>query len=240
VLVEQFYDAMISYIHHVKSHHLEIMQKECRKYTQIGEIQASEISEALTELNEISNDIKNNINEIVLDVVEDKYRECINFYDQKVKLYKHRVEDDAMTLQQVTELSKESLEGKLNEYKAAIDDLLGVAEKGSSNAGNPAMTSNHGAFGSIINGGKPNVNSHSTSNKQMFGNMQKKPAQQVPQRASLLSNLSNLPIQSPHYAASSNTPATVTNPPFRNLFEEEESMGDEQQLPDQSPQFKNM
>ena len=43
-LVEQFYDAMITYIEHVKSHHLEILQKECRKYTQVGEIQANDIS----------------------------------------------------------------------------------------------------------------------------------------------------------------------------------------------------
>jgi len=60
--VEQFYDAMISYIGHVKSHHLEIVQKECRKYTQIGEIQTNEISEALSELDDIGKDIKDNVN----------------------------------------------------------------------------------------------------------------------------------------------------------------------------------
>lgn len=46
-LVEQFYDAMLSYIGHVKSNHLEILNKECRKFTQIGEIQMSDIGEAL-------------------------------------------------------------------------------------------------------------------------------------------------------------------------------------------------
>lgn len=46
-LVEQFYDAMISYIQHVRTNHLEILHKESRKFTQIAEIQAGEISEAL-------------------------------------------------------------------------------------------------------------------------------------------------------------------------------------------------
>ena len=180
----------------------------------------------------------------MLHVTEDQYRDCLNFYDQKVKLYKHRVEDDAATLQQVTEINKEVLEVKLNDFKTVIDDLLGVAEKGSTSAGGGsamgAPGAHGGGFSGIISGntsGRSNQN-QSTSNKQMFSNMQKKTTQQLPQRATSIHVPAGI---SPTYAIPTAGTHTITaNPPFRNLFEEEESMGEEQQLPDQSPQFKNM
>jgi hypothetical protein len=59
------------------------------------------------------------------------------------------------------------------------------------------------------------------SNRHAFGNLQKKPTRVQTQR----------------------TPASgipSSNGPFRNLFDEEESLGDGQDLPDQSPQFKNI
>lgn len=133
-----------------------------------------------------------------------------------MQLYKHRVEDDTNTLQQVTEFQKDVLEGKLNEFKTTINDLLGVAEKGGSSVSSaPQEVSNHlyaGFASAPINqqvGKAPPA-----SSKQMFANMQKKPTQQHPQRPSLMSTTSPISVLQPNNHTTSNP-----NPPFRNLFE---------------------
>lgn len=58
---------------------------------QIGDIEMGEINDNLAELDCIVTDIKDNMNSIVREITEDKYRECFNFYFQKVELYRHRV-----------------------------------------------------------------------------------------------------------------------------------------------------
>lgn len=176
----------------------------------------------------------------MLKVAEEEYRECLNFYDQKVKLCKHRVEEDVTTLHQVTEMDNEVLGHKLTEFKAAVDDLLGVAEKSATASGNTAggAVGSHGGFGGIISA---HTKQSQSSNKQMFSNMQKKTTQ-PPFIQSTPCSAPVLPAKpAGTYAPQNNVaPAPSANPPFRNLFEEEESQGEEEHLPDQSPQFKNM
>jgi hypothetical protein len=57
--------------------------------------------------------MQTNINSIVKEITEDKYRECFNFYSREVELYKHRAEEQANTLGEITQMSKEELSGKL-------------------------------------------------------------------------------------------------------------------------------
>lgn len=191
-LIEEFYDAMGEYLKHVKSQHLGLVRSESRKYVQIGEIECGEIEENLAELEYISSDMQGNLASIVREITEDKYRECFNFYSQKVELYRHRSEEQTASLQDVTRLAKDDLEAKLTEFRSTVNDLFGVRESPSP-ASNPVAQrfSSHTAAATL-----------------------KKP--QGPQ---------------------SHRPSS--NGPFRNLFEEEESLS-EQCLPDQSPQFKNI
>lgn len=73
-------------------------------------------------------DIKENMNSIVREITEDKYRECFNFYFQKVELYRHRVEEQRETLGEVTEMGKGELEGKLQEFRWAVNEMFGIKE----------------------------------------------------------------------------------------------------------------
>jgi hypothetical protein len=64
-LFEQFYDAIIHHMKHIKSEHLNMLKNESRKYIQIGEIESGEIEESLSELESITQDMKTNVNSIV-------------------------------------------------------------------------------------------------------------------------------------------------------------------------------
>lgn len=104
--MDEFYDAMIDYMKHVKSQHLNLIKGELRKYVQVGEIECGDIDDCTAELDSIVSDMQGNINSIVKEVTEDKYRECFNFYSQKVELYKHRAEEQSATLSEVTQMGK--------------------------------------------------------------------------------------------------------------------------------------
>jgi hypothetical protein len=49
-LFEQFYDAIIHHMKHIKSEHLNMLKNESRKYIQIGDIESGEIEESQSEL----------------------------------------------------------------------------------------------------------------------------------------------------------------------------------------------
>ena len=60
--VEEFYDAILAYINHIKSVHLDLIGNECKKYIQIGEMEAGDNQEQASELKEIVDDLQTNIN----------------------------------------------------------------------------------------------------------------------------------------------------------------------------------
>lgn len=113
---------------HIKTQHINLVRNESRKFVQIGEIECGEIEENMAELEYIGNDMQGNINSIVKEIGEDKYRECFNFYSQKVELYKHRAEEQEASLSEVTRITKEELESKLNEFRNTVNDIFGIKE----------------------------------------------------------------------------------------------------------------
>lgn len=59
-------------------------------------------------------DINENINSIVKNVKEEKYRECMGFYQSRVELYRYQIEEQQGCVGEVTRMTKEELEGKVN------------------------------------------------------------------------------------------------------------------------------
>lgn len=58
-------------------------------------------------------DISECVNDIVSNIDEESFNSCMNSYRQKVELYKHRVEEQRATFDEVTKYDQKELENKL-------------------------------------------------------------------------------------------------------------------------------
>lgn len=83
---------MIDYMERIKQQHLKMLRSESRKYLQIADIERGEIEDNSKEINDIINDIENNMTDIVMTLSEDRYREVMNLYQQKINIFTHQAE----------------------------------------------------------------------------------------------------------------------------------------------------
>lgn len=83
---------MIDYMERIKQQHLKMLRSESRKYLQIADIERGEIEDNSKEINDIINDIENNMTDIVMTLSEDRYREVMYLYQQKINIFTHQAE----------------------------------------------------------------------------------------------------------------------------------------------------
>lgn len=70
---------------YIRDEHLNFLDEEAKRSTQICEIEGAEISETLEEIKAMREDIESNVNKIVDEeqVEEENYIECMTYYNQK-------------------------------------------------------------------------------------------------------------------------------------------------------------
>ena len=112
-MIGQFYDAMIDYMKHLKGEHINLLKADSKKYSQIADIESGELEECKMEIQEILIDVGDSANEIIENVDEENFRECMNGYKQKMEMYKHRVDEQRSAFEEINKVEKEELEEKL-------------------------------------------------------------------------------------------------------------------------------
>lgn len=105
-MIDDFYNAMVRYADDLREKHLSLLEDEEKRYSQLAEVMAVELEETNIELENILEDIVSNTKEIVLGVSEERYRESMNYYLQKVEFFKGRVEEQKMSFQEVTSVEQ--------------------------------------------------------------------------------------------------------------------------------------
>lgn len=107
---------------------MNIIKTQGKKYVQIAEIESGELEENKEVIEDMLRDISDCATEIVANVDEENFNMCMSEYKQKVELYKHRVDEQRQTFEEISKLEHEELEVKLQEFRATVNDFFGVEE----------------------------------------------------------------------------------------------------------------
>jgi len=91
-LIEEFHNGMSHYLNQVKQQHLKMIRAESRKFLQIADIERGEIEDSSSEVHDILQDIETNVTDIVSTLSEERYREVMGLYQQKLSLFGHQAE----------------------------------------------------------------------------------------------------------------------------------------------------
>lgn len=103
---------------------------------QIAEIESGELEENKEVIEDMLRDISDCATEIVTNVDEENFNICMREYKQKIELYKHRVDEQRQTFEEISKLEHEELEVKLQEFRFIANDFFGVEEsKGARSVG---------------------------------------------------------------------------------------------------------
>lgn len=73
-------------------------------------------------------------------ISEEKYRESINYYLQKVEFFKGRVDEQRMNFQEITRLEEAELKKILQQFRISVNSTLGINDMPRENTHQPKQS----------------------------------------------------------------------------------------------------
>lgn len=200
----------------MRDDHLSDLEEESRKHSQIADIEHDYLRENLEEINNIRNDIEENLETIVEKLDEQDLINNLNYYRQKIQVYRHKVEEQSDFFEKVISFPPEEYQSKLARVQ---DFMMDVWQTDSDEKPEPPMEPT--GFGE-----KLMQHNDFRSEKQPY---QLKANTVSPQYQLPKQNVVNVNAQ--NWGPSND----AQQPAFRKLFEEEEPV-----MAESSPQFKKI
>ena len=119
---------MITILESIRDEHLRMLKTQSKKYLQIADIQKAEAEDNATQIEDILEDIEENLGDIVSSLSEERYREVMNCYQNKISLFGHQVEELRQDFDGITSLTRSELEDKLKEFNRVISQFFSAEE----------------------------------------------------------------------------------------------------------------
>lgn len=86
-----FYSEILSFVEQMRDDHINDLVEESRRHSQIADIEHDYLRENVDEISNIRKDIEENLETIVEKLDEEDLKNNLNYYKQKLQVYRHKV-----------------------------------------------------------------------------------------------------------------------------------------------------
>jgi hypothetical protein len=122
-LTKGFYAELLGFVEQMRDDHLSDLFEQSRKHSQVADIEHDYLRENVEELANIRTDIEDNLEVIVERLGEADLRSNLNYYRQKLQVYRHRVEEQSDFFQEVISFAPEQYRCKLQRAQHFLMDV---------------------------------------------------------------------------------------------------------------------